>query len=485
MKNISKNIFLKALTCPTLGWLLRSGQYIEELSEESLTLADQFRIEQGIEIESRARQLFPNGILVEEKRMQLAAQETKELINDPGTSVIFNGAFFSDGFSARADVLQRKSKGWQMIEIKSSVNDKEEFIDDIAYTTMVMKLAGFDVMATLLILIAKDYRLGMSNDKLFLEIDHTDVVLLRVEIFESVRAKIDEITRGRNKPEPVLQRECKNCPLFAECLGKGIENHILCIPRLSQAKLDSLKELDIVCIEDIPSNFSLTDNQARIRGCVVTGEPFIGNQLRRSLEAIKWPAFYLDFETIMTAIPLYSDITPYTQLPTQYSIHKCSDVGIIDDHLEYLADPGKDCRRGLAESLIKHLEQSGSVIAYSTFEKTVINNLAKLYPDLSGKLIALTERMVDLEAIIRNNYYHPDFQGSTSIKRTLPVLVPEMTYDNLEIREGDSASAAFAYLALGRYDDTEAESVKRNLLDYCEQDTLAMVKLHERLFELA
>jgi len=485
MKNMSKNIFLNALACPILGWLLRSGQYIEELSDESLTLADRFRIEQGIEIENRARQLFPKGILVEEKQIELAAKKTKGLINDLNISVIFNGAFFSGGFSTRVDVLRRKGKGWQLIEIKSSVNDKEEFIDDIAYTAMVMRLAGFDVVATSLILISKDYRLGMSNDKLFLEIDHSDEVLPRVEMFESVHTKIDEVTRGRNKPEPVLQRECKNCPLFAECLGKGIENHILRIPRLSQAKFDSLKELDIVCIENIPGDFPLTDNQARIRDCVITGEPFIGNQLRSSLEAIGWPAFYLDFETVMAAIPLYPDIAPYTELPTQYSIHKCSDVDTIDDHLEYLADPSRDCRRDLAENLIMDLEHSGSIIIYSTFEKTVINNLARLYPDLSGKLTVLIERMVDLEAIIRNNYYHPEFQGSTSIKRTLPVLVPEMTYDNLEIGEGDSASAAFAYLALGRYDDTKTESVKRNLLDYCEQDTLAMVKLHERLFEFA
>ena len=481
MKNMTKNIFLNALACPALGWLLRSEQYIKEVSDESLTLADKFRIEQGIEIENRARQLFPNGVLLEEKGMQLATAKTKELINDPNTSVIFNGAFFSDGFSTRTDVLRRKGKGWQLIEIKSSVNDKEEYIDDIAYTAMVMRLAGFDVRTASLILISKDYRLGMSNDKLFLEIDHTDEVLARVEMFESVRAEIDEITRERNKPEPVLQRECKNCPLFAECLGKGVENHILSIPRLSQAKFDSLKELDIVCIEDIPGNFPLTDNQARIRDCVITGEPFIGSQLKSSLEAIEWPAFYLDFETVMTAIPLYSDIAPYTQLPTQYSIHKCSDVDTIDEHLEYLADPSKDCRRDLAECLIRDLEHSGSIIIYSTFEKTVINSLMRLYPDLSEKLTALIERMVDLEAVIRNNYYHPEFQGSTSIKRTLPVLVPEMTYDDLEIGEGDSASAAFAYLALGRYDDTKTESVKRNLLTYCAQDTMAMVRLHENL----
>jgi len=483
MKNMSKSIFLNALACPTLGWLLRSEQYIKELSDESL--AEQFRIEQGIEIENRARQLFPKGILVEEKRMQLAAKKTEELLSDPDTSVIFNAAFFSEGFSARADVLQREGRGWHLTEVKSSVNDREEFIDDMGYTAMVIKLTGVNITAASLMLVSKDYRLGMSNNELFVEIDHTDDVLPRAAVFESVCPEIDELTKGRDKPEPGLKRGCKNCPLFAECVGKGVENHILHIPRLSQSKFNSLKEFSIVCIEDIPSDFPLTNNQARVRDCVMTRDPFIGAQLRGGLEAIEWPAFYLDFETVATAIPLYPDIAPYTKLPTQYSIHKCFDIGGIDGHLEYLADPSKDSRRELAESLIKDLEQNGSVIVYSSFEKTTINGLARLYPDLSGKLATLIGRMVDLEAIIRNNYYHPEFQGSTSIKRILPVLVPEMTYDDLEIAEGDSASAAFAYLASGRYDDAEAKSVKRNLLDYCEQDTLAMVKLHEKLSELA
>lgn len=107
-----------------------------------------------------------------------------------------------------------------------------------------------------------------------------------------------------------------------------------------------------------------------------------------------------------------------------------------------------------------------------------------LYPDLSGKLSSLTDRMIDLEAIIRKNYYHPDFHGSTSIKNTLPVLVPDLSYDELEIADGDSAMAAFAYLALGRYKGArEVESTKRNLLAYCKQDTLAMVKLHKQLIE--
>jgi len=241
--------------------------------------------------------------------------------------------------------------------------------------------------------------------------------------------------------------------------------------------------LGIDCVAAIPDGFPLTENQARVRDCVQTKKPFVGTTLKSDLKSISWLACYLDFETVMTTIPLYTDIAPYTQLPTQYSIHKCSDIGLIIDHLEYLATPSKDCRRELAENLINDLKGRGSIIIYSNFEKTVINSLGRLYPDLSGKLGSLIGRVIDLEAIIRKNYYHPDFHGSISIKTTLPVLVPDMSYEELDIAEGDSAMAAFAYLALGKYEDEEVEATKKSLLEYCEQDTLAMIKLHQRLAE--
>ena len=479
MKSVSKQVFLNALVCPTLGWLLRSGK----VAEIELTLGERFRIEQGIEVGRRARELYSGGLLVDDIDLVPASRKTKSLMNETNISTIFEGAFLIDGFVARADILRRKGKGWHLVEVKSSVNDKEEFIDDVAYTAMVIDHCGFNLSGVSLLLVSKDFRLGMENKELFVEIDHTDEVLFQVEEFKPFWQQIEEITRAPVEPEPQLLFECRKCGLFHECLGKGIANHIFDIPRLSQSKFDELAELGIVCIEAIPRGFPLTENQARVRDSVLSKKPFVGGSLESDLKSIPWPAYYLDFETVMTAIPLYPDIAPYTQIPTQYSIHKCSDVGLIIDHLKYLADPSKDCRRELAENLINDLGEDGSIIIYSYFEKAVINSLGRLYSDLSGKLNSLVGRMIDLWAIIGKNYYHPGFHGSTSIKVTLPALVPEMSYDNLEIADGDSAMAAFAYLALGKYEGRETEIVKRRLLEYCKQDTLAMVKLHQKLAE--
>ncbi len=479
-KNVSKEIFLNGLVCPTLGWLMRSGEITEVLSP-----GDKFRIEQGLEIGRRARELYPEGILINEVDLTVVTNRTENLMEDAGVTVIFEGAFLTDSFAARADILKRTDNGWHLCEVKSSINDREEFIDDMAYTTMVLQRCGVTISGISLLLVSKDFRLGMDNKKLFTEIDHTEEVLAKVEEFKPSWEQVEKITRAPEKPEPVLIYECRGCDLFKDCLGKDTRNHIFEIPRLNQSRFSELTASGIFRIEDIPADFSLTENQARARDCVVSGQAFVGENLRIALESITFPAYYLDFETVMTVIPLYPDIAPYTQIPTQYSIHVCPDTNSVPEHREYLADPTRDCRRQLAEKLIRDIGKEGSIVAYSAFEKAVINSLVRWFPDLSKELNSLSERIVDLEAITRKNFYHPDFHGSTSIKRTLPVLVPEMSYNGMEISDGDSAMAAFACLALGKYEAGEAELIKRQLLKYCEQDTMAMVELHRKLLEYA
>lgn len=483
MKNITKKIFLNAIVCPTLGWLLRSGQSVEELTGQGPTLGEQFRIEQGAEVHKRARQLYPDGVLIDPGDLRGAISETESLMANSDISIIYESAFNVDDYIAKADIIRRLTDGWHLLEVKSSANDKDEFIDDMAYTTMVIKRRGFEVRSISLVLILKDYRLGMDDRELFVEINHTEDVLERVVQFEPFWDVVNQLTTASIQPDPSLKKECKECPIFDQCLGSGIENHIFDIPRLHQTKFDRLKELGIVRIEDIPGDFPLTDNQAKVRDCVVAGQPYISSQLKNDLDAITWPAFYLDFETVMTAIPLYIDIAPYTQLPTQYSIHQYANMRDLIEHREYLADPSRDCRKEFAENLIRDLGSNGSIVVYSNFEKNIIDKLGQLYPDLTEELNSLMERIVDLEAIIKRNFYHPDFHGNTSIKCTLPALVPGMSYEGLEIADGDSASATFAFMAWGRYTDEEIERVKKNLFEYCGQDTLAMVKLHQKLYE--
>jgi hypothetical protein len=475
---ISKNLFLNAAACPTLGWRLRANEPEDEVAP---TLAQQFRMEQGTDIGRTARRLFPEGVIITTGNLAEAVAETTQLVQAGGPLVLFEAAFVVDDYAARADILSRVADGWHLIEVKSNVNLKQELIDDLAYTVMVLSRAGIRVAQASMLLISKDFRLGMQDSKLFTEYDCTDSALARAAQFQSSWDIIRDCTSATSMPDPSLILACKTCQLFSHCLGNGIDNHIFEIPRLSLKKVIALKDLNVFRIEDIPPSFELTTIQARARDAVSTGEPWIGPDLRSSLNAIQWPACYLDFETVMTALPLYPDVAPYTQIPTQYSIHKCTSVGVVDSHSQYLSDLRRDSRRELAEQLIVDLQGKGSIISYSSFEKTTINGLATLFPDLEGYLGGLVQRLFDLEAVIRDNYYHPSFHGRTSAKSTVPALVPDMSYATLNIKEGDSASAAFARMAMGQHTDEETESVKNDLLEYCRQDTLAMVKLHERL----
>ncbi len=477
--SITKELFLTALSCPALAWLTNTGQYTKPISA-----SDKFNMEEGLEVHRRAKALFPDGHSIGFTDILTAVAETDKLMADKKTSVIFEATFVFGNFVTRADILKREGTGWKILEVKSSVNVKDELIDDMGYTVMVAKKAGLEVTACSLLLISRDFRLGMSDEKLFIETDHTKEVLARAKEFTDCCDTVSQKLSQDKKPKPELKKDCKGCAIFEECCGQGIKNHIFDLPRLHKTKFSSLVDLDILSIEDIPDDFELTDNQIKVRTAVKSGKPIMTNGLKDALSSISYPAYYLDFETTHTAIPLYPDIAPYTQVPVEYSIHQCSAPGQVVEHFKYLADPSRDCRRELAENLINDCGNNGTVFSYSSFEKSIINGLVKLCPEIEDKLQSLLDRLVDLCAIISKYFYHPDFHGSYSIKKVLPVLVSEMTYEHLGISDGGEAMVAFAYLARGKYTDEEAQKVKNDLLEYCALDTLAMVKLQESLEKL-
>ncbi|PKB73665.1 MAG: hypothetical protein BZY75_00630 [SAR202 cluster bacterium Io17-Chloro-G7] len=483
MRNLSKTLFLNTITCPTLGWELRNEDIIDQDLQAPKTRGELFRVEQGLEIGSRARTLYPTGLLIEEKDMDKAAASTRQAMADPSNRIIFEAAFRVDGTAARADVLIRDGAGWRLVEVKSSANDRGNYIDDMAYTVMVLSQARIEITQASLLLISKDYRLGMSNSDLFVEVDHTEEVLIRAEALRQIWPNIIEETSRTKKPEPVLKIACRKCPLFSQCMGNEVENHVFKIPRLSPKKFDQLTEAGIVRIEDIPATFPLTERQTIMWESVQAQKPTVRDGLGNELAQVMWPAHYLDFESVMTAIPLYPDIAPYSQIPTQYSSHCCDDVGNVISHAEFLCDHTKDSRLELAQRLIEDLPGEGSIIVYSNFEKTIIKGLANILPPLAPSLESLLGRIVDLQDIIIKNFYHPDFGGSVSLKSTLPALVPSMSYSHLNIAEGETAMVTFAYLAMGRYSGQFAETERQNLLEYCKQDTMAMVMLHQRLDE--
>jgi hypothetical protein len=157
------------------------------------------------------------------------------------------------------------------------------------------------------------------------------------------------------------------------------------------------------------------------------------------------------------------------------------------EHHAWLGEDASDPRERLAQALIDACAGAETVLSYyASFEKARIAELIALLPRLAPKLQRIHDRIEDLLPIVRDNVYHPDFNGSFSLKSVLPALVPGLGYDDLQIADGGSASELLqALLFNAEMEASVRAKLRRQLLAYCERDTLAMVRVHERLKAIA
>lgn len=190
---------------------------------------------------------------------------------------------------------------------------------------------------------------------------------------------------------------------------------------------------------------------------------------------LDWPRYYLDFETITFAVPIWTATRPYEQLPFQWSCHVERQPGVLE-HAEYLDTTGVSPMRSFAESLVRQLGDTGPLFVYSAFGSTRLRELASRYPDLAGAIHDVIDRLVDLLPLTRKHYYHPAMKGSFSIKAVLPTVAPDLNYETLnEVHDGTEAQVA--YLEMVDTDASPERQVQlgKALLAYCKLDTLAMV----------
>jgi hypothetical protein len=254
------------------------------------------------------------------------------------------------------------------------------------------------------------------------------------------------------------------------------------LPRLHANAAEELGELGVESIHDIPDDFPLTEKQRRACTSVQTGQPWFSADLGRELETLRYPLYFMDFESVNPAIPRFAGMRPYDQIPLQFSVHTVREPGAAPDHHEFLAMDNSDPRKAFISSLVAALGESGSIVVYSQqFESQRLAELAGCLPEFVEPIHTIQSRMWDLLPVIRNHVYHPKFAGSYSIKNVLPALVPDMTYEGMEVGDGRQAGVAWESLVRGNLDQVERERTRKALLDYCRLDTLALVRLIERL----
>ncbi len=489
---LSKSLYTRAIQCPKSLWL-------KKYKPEVLTPPDasaQAVFDTGNAVGALACELFPDGREVPFSRDYDAMMATTQAWVNEGIRYIYEATFAYEGILVMVDVLEVGEDGVSIYEVKSSTSVKEIYLHDVSIQYYVLKNLGFSIKSAYVVHIDSNYVRGeeLELDKLFAVVDVTKeieelqkTISKRLQIFEAYLADKE------NEPDIDIGSHCKKpyeCDAKAYCwqVQRGIpEYSIFNIFNLGSKKQIELYERGIVDIASIPDDFEMTAKQNQAASNYKSGKTHIDREaIQTFVSTLSYPIYYLDFETFQQAIPKWRGISPFMQIPFQYSLHIEHADGKLE-HREFLALEGSDPRERLAQKLCEDIPTDVTVLTYNmSFEKGVLKKLAEQYPKYHEHLMAIHDNIKDLMTPFqKKQYITPDMNGSYSIKYVLPALIPELAdaYQKLEgVQNGGEAMNAFANL--DQLQEGEKQKMRKALLEYCKLDTLAMVKILEKLREV-
>ncbi len=484
--HLSKSLIMKGLQCPKALWLTK--HYPDQ--RPPIDQLRQARFDEGHSIGALARELFPNGRHIDREATTIPhrLKLTKDAIEN-GEHTLYEATFQYNSILVMADILIKTPQGWDLYEVKSSTGERQSFKQDIAIQTYAIRGAGIPLMNSRLIHINSAYtREGALNLRdLFHIIDVTDKIQdIMIDIPNVVTTLRDQLKQA-SEPNIPIGPHCTSpyqCDYVSKCWAHIPSPSVFDIHALGLEQKWRMYNTGMRALSDIPENTKkLTPKQKRQiqieKSNLLHCEPA---KIRKFIKTLHYPLYFLDFEAFQMAIPPCDGLRPYQQVAFQYSLHYQSSPTAPLEHTAFIEPSHQDPRRLLAENLVAHIPSTACVVTYTAeFEKQTISQLTALFPDLATPLQTINRNIVDLMTPFKEQWlYHRAMHGSYSIKTVLPALLPELTYDNLKIKDGQGASAA--YLQLSQTQDPEThKSVTQALLDYCYMDTYAMVKILELL----
>jgi len=486
---LSKSTFMRGLQCPKSLYL---NKYHNELRDE-LDLSQEAIFRTGKMVGELARGLFPGGVNASPPdpfHYQDSIQLTRNLIAE-GTEVIYEAAFQYNQVLAVVDILVRAGDRWMAFEVKSSTSVKEPFLWDVALQYHVISSSDIELEDFCIAYINSQYvRQGeLDIQQLFSLIS---VITQAQEFQTQVEEKILEskaVLASSEIPELDIGPYCSDpydCDFIGHCWSHIPDDSIFTVARLGKNKKFELYDSGMIRIEDIPDSFPLNSTSKTHVDCHVHNRSIIeADLIHNFLKSLSYPLYFLDFETINPAIPPFDNIRPYQAIPYQYSLHTKFSPQSDLDHTGFLADAGTDPRKPLIEALLSDMGGPGDILVYSlSFEATRIKELTEQFPEYKTDLMALSSRLKDLMLPFQKRYYYsPEMRGSYSIKAVLPALVPDMRYDDLEVSDGIQAMEAYRKLE-DEKDPQRVTEIRDALWEYCKLDTLAMVRILEKLESL-
>ena len=498
---LSKSKYCNFWQCPKMAWL---NKYKPEEKTEDPNLEAVFT--RGNEVGDLAMGLFGDFVDVttyagDKLDISGMIERTREELNK-GTDVICEASFSYNGLYCAVDILRKEKRGYAIYEVKSSNSGEDDpepkpvYVADISYQKYVLEHSGIKVTGTYLVTLNRAYIRGKELDisKLFLVTNVDKFVESEIKQVEPNIELAESILNSASEPDYDLSEKCKEpygCLFFEYCTRALPEKSVFDLYRMTFSKKIELYKKRIIEYKDLLTNDSIK-NKTQIRQMEFylqnKGTYVEKDNIRDFLGNLSYPLYFLDFETMQPAVPLFEGTKPYQQIPFQYSLHYIEREGGTLKHKEFLAESGEDPRRGIAEALCRDIPMNVCVTAYNkAFECTRLKELAETFPDLSEHLLNIKEKIVDLLVPFQNGYYYNKAMGgSFSIKSVLPAIFsddPELDYHNLEgVHNGSEAMNIFPKIQYMKPE--EREKARHDLLKYCELDTYAMVKVWQELVKV-
>lgn len=486
---LSKSSFIRGVQCEKHLYLYKYHYTeMDQISEMQKAI-----FKRGTDVGKLAQQLFPSGIDASPNSQfeyDKAVKLTQKLLNDK-QKIIYEASFNFNDVLAVADIVVNEKSCLKIFEVKSSTSISETYIRDAALQYWVISNCGYKIKDFSITYINNQYdRKGKLDIK---ELFVTESVLKlilplqkwveeNVNQFKKVLAKkvIPKIDIGEHCYDPYT------CGFYEYCRKHIPKNSIFDLSGVHLTKKYDLYRSGIVKLQDITDDIELSKN-ARLQVDILKSKKDLIDKkaIKEFLSDLNYPIYFMDFETFQPAVPMFDNSKPYMQIPFQYSLHYKKNKNSKIEHFEFLADTGNDPRIKFIENLLRDTKSEGDILTYNkSFEVLRLKEIAEAFPKYKKEIEERTSRVKDLMLPFQKKYYYTyKMRGSYSIKYVLPALIPELSYGDLEINEGGLASVAFESL----YYETDLmriAEIRNNLLEYCKLDTLAMVKILEKLESL-
>lgn len=493
---LSKSKYCRGYQCPKMLWM---DNYKKE---EQTPMSNEQILDNGTEVGELARGLFGKYLNIDRpddrNANAIMIEKTKEAISNK-INIITEASFSYDNNFCSVDILKNIEDHFEIYEVKSSTEVHDIYYEDASYQYYVLTKAGYNVTKVSIVHINSDYvRHGkLDLNQLFSIEDLTNIAITKQYKIENTIKHLKDIIENSEEPQNKISVNCFDpykCQYWQYCTKDLPKPNVFDLHSTNTHAINITNKMSIfnegkisyneLEFEDLPDD---TIKQINHEINNIPDEIDV-DKIKEFMDTLSYPLYFLDFETYQKPIPEYDDMKPYQQIPFQYSLHYILEEGGELYHKEYLAEPGEDPRRKLAEQLVKDIPMNVCTTAYNMgFEKGRIKEMAEIYPDLKEHLLNIRENIKDLMIPFqKRDYYTKEMHGSFSIKYVLPSLYPNdpsLNYHNLnEVHNGSEASTTF--INLGSKSKEEQEKTRVNMLKYCGLDTYAMVKVWEKLKEV-